>query len=276
MTTKKSLPIIYFVIFTVITGCTSYKFRKAKSFEKNGYYPQAIKYYLEFASKHKTHKFAPEAIYRAGRLYQEELKIYSEAKNIYFDLINRYPENKEFVRLAKIGIFNSPDYFPLKDGNSWIEGDSESGGKSMRVEWLCQEISTGVYKITKRYFAGKNLVTILSKFYNEENLELRESSEPNFKQYCVLLKFPFNKDYSWETERDGKKIKITIVDTEASVKTVAGEFNNCLKIRYEDLTFPGSYKYEYYAQDVGLVLTTVGSKTKKEYRNSELLSYKFK
>ncbi|MFN3966977.1 MAG: tetratricopeptide repeat protein [Endomicrobiia bacterium] len=268
---------ICYLLFTTLAGCANYKFNKAKSLEKRGYYPQAIKYYLEFANQYKNHKLSAEAMYRAGKLYQKELKIYSEAKNIYFDLINKYPENKEFVRLAKIGIFNSPDYFPLEDGNIWVEGDSESGGKNMKVEWYCQEISTGVFKITKKYFAGKNLVTTLSKFYNEENFELRESSEPNFKQYSVLLRLPFNKDNSWQTERDNRKIKITIVATDAEVKTIAGEFKNCLKICYEDLNFPGSYKYEYYAIDVGPVLTTVSSiKTKIEHRNSELLYYKLK
>ncbi|MDI6641802.1 MAG: tetratricopeptide repeat protein, partial [Elusimicrobiota bacterium] len=219
---------------------------------------------------------APEALYRAGKIYQTKLKIFSEAINLFGEVIKNYPDSSRLVSLSKNGIFNSPDYLPLYDGNKWIEGDSSSSGKNMRTVWSCQLVSTDVYKITKNIFAGGKFVTRIIRYYREQDFKFEECSRADFSNSTVLLlQYPFTPGLSWVTERDGRKLKITIVSANAEVQVVAGNFKNCLKVKYEDLNLLGSYKYEYYAPDVGLILTTVGRRN-VEHRNTELLSYRLK
>ncbi|OGS20816.1 MAG: hypothetical protein A3J83_07830 [Elusimicrobia bacterium RIFOXYA2_FULL_40_6] len=267
---------IYSSLLALLTGCgAKYTFNRAKTLEKKGFYVQAIEKYKKVSSKYPNSTLAPEALYNAGNIYQTELKIYNEGLNTYLELIKNYPDSNPWIKLAKMGVFNSPNYFPLAEGYSWNEGDSVSVGKNMNVEWYCQEISTGMYKLTKKYFAGRNLVTTVVRYLNIDNFELIESKTPDFKDKTILLKYPFNPGNSWETEQDGRKLRFTITDNQASVKVDAGVFDNCLKVQQEDLNLRGSYKYIYYAKNVGFVLMSVGT-TNAEHRNSELLSYSFK
>ena len=150
----------YYLLLTTLSGCgAKFQFNQAKKLESQGYYIQAIEKYKELAEKNPAHLLAPEALYRAGKIYQRKLKIYSKAIEMFGEVIKNYPGNIRLVNLSKNGIFNSPDYFPLYPGNKWIEGDSESSGKNMRSEWSCEVVSTDVYKITKNIFAGGKFVT---------------------------------------------------------------------------------------------------------------------
>lgn len=264
-------------IFVLINGCgPKYNFNKAKKLEQKEYYVQAIKKYIYVSEKFPESEYAPEAVYNAGRIYQKNLKIYNEAVKLYSELIYKYPSQQQWVKLAKIGIFESPDYFPLKDGYVWVEGDSDTLGKNMRVEYYCTQISSFTYSIKKRYYAGNKIVTELKRYYTKEDYELREMINMDSVSYTVLLSYPFEKMKSWITTRDNRKLKLTIVSDSVSVITKAGKFDNCIKIREESIDYPGAYKYEYYAPDIGHVLTTIGTaKSEVEHRNIELISYKF-
>ncbi|MBU2567778.1 MAG: VanZ family protein [Elusimicrobia bacterium] len=267
-----------------LTACgPNYQFNRAKALEKKGQYNEALMKYLRIAETNPDHPSAVESLYRAGKLCQIKFKLYAKSTDIFFELIKKYPEATQIVHKAKAAIFNSPDYFPLVNDNLWVEGDSETGGKNMQVEWHCSESTgasrQGVFKITKKYFAGRKPVSAVIRYYTESSIELREyaSADTTSSQYTVLLKYPFETGNTWVTERDGRKIRATIVDNRASITAKAGVFDDCLKIRYEDLAIPGTFKYEYYAPDTGLILITVkGKHSKKEYRNSELLSCKLK
>ena len=269
--------IIYSLLLTFLNGCgAGSNFNRAKKLEKNKYYVQAIEKYKTISRNYSKSKYAPESLYRAARLYQKELKVYPEGCKLYAELIYKFPEAGSWVRLAKRGIFDSPDYFPLEEDYLAVEGDSQTGGKNMRLEQYCSLVSTYTYSIVKKYYAGKKLATKIKRFYTKENYELRELSSLKSKSYTVLLSFPFDKMKSWKTTRDKNVLKMTIVDTNASVKVRAGRFTGCIKVREENPKLPGAYKYEYYAPGVGHVLTTIGSsKSKVEHRNTELISYKF-
>ncbi|OGS26673.1 MAG: hypothetical protein A2297_04125 [Elusimicrobia bacterium RIFOXYB2_FULL_48_7] len=259
-----------------ISGCgAKYAFSQAKKLEKKGFYVQAVEKYLKVSRKYPKDALAPEAMYRAGEIYRAKLKIYPEGINIYLELLKNFPDSGIWLKLAKMGVFNSPSYFPMADGSAWTEVDSASTGKNMKAQWYCQEISTGVYKLTKKYFAGDKLVTTVARYYSIDNLELVESKSQDFADKTVLLKYPFNTGTSWVTEQDGRKIKLTVIAANAGVKTAAGQFDNCIKIQQEDLNLPGSYKYVYYAKDTGFVLMATGT-SKTEHRSSELLSYSLK
>lgn len=262
----------------LLAGCgAGYHFKKAGDFQKRGAFVQAIEKYRVVSGKYPASKYAPEALYAAANLYRKELQVYPEARKLYAELIQRYPESQEWVKLAKRGILDSPDYFPLEQDYLLVEGDSQTLGRNMQLEKYCTRVSTGVYSVTKKYFAGDNMVSKVERFYEKVDYELREMSFPGSGQYAVLLSFPFELSKSWKTARDNRNLRITIVDNDAVVTVKAGKFSGCIKLREEDLFLPNAFKYEYYAPGVGCVLTTIGSAgSQTEYRNTELISYKFK
>ncbi|MEW6040853.1 MAG: hypothetical protein AB1633_04970 [Elusimicrobiota bacterium] len=267
------LPIYLSTLF-LLAGCgPNWQFKKAEKLENKKYYPQAAQIYLRTAEKYPQSQIAPESLYRAARIYQKELKIYSKAIEIYSNLLSSFGKIEQWKTLAEQGIFDSPDYFPLSCAGKKTEGDSETGGSNMRVELSLEEVSTGVCKITRKYFAGVRGVASVVRYYKKVNFQLLESTDESFSKPHIRLKFPFEPGSTWESEDGTRKMRLKIEATGLTVKVRAGEYNNCIKVRMEDAAFAGSYKYEYFAPDIGLVLTSVGSqKSAKEHRNSELIN----
>jgi hypothetical protein len=265
----------FFVLAVTIAGCgANYQFKKARALENKKYYPQAAEKYIQVADKHPSNPLAPESLYRAGRIYQKQLKIYSKSTDVFARLIRAYSGVEPWSSLAKNGIFDSPDYFPLDAGFKWTEGDSETGGSNMRVESSCVEVTTGVYKVTRNYFAGARSVTAIVRYYKKADYRLLESGDKGLASPFVRIKYPFEAGSSWETESGSRKFRLNIEGTGLTIRVRAGEFSGCLKVRQEDKGFPDSYKYEYFAPGAGLILTTVGSrKSGSEHRNTELISY---
>ena len=273
---RTQLIIIYLLTLTVFSGCgVEYKFNRAKNLEKDGRYEESIKIYKEIADRYPLNVHVPESLYCAGRIYQQKLKNYTQSQDLFSELLNRFPAADKWKELAVLGIFNSPNYFPLFDENLWVEGDSQSYGKNMRVERNCKKISGQKYLISNKYYAGEKIVTTVSRYYTKKDYKLHEFNSADDKESTILLDFPFYKGKTWTTLRDGQKTRFTIVDSSVSVKVHAGKFDNCLKIREENLSFPSAYKYKYYAPELGYILTTVASvKEPAERRHSELLSSK--
>jgi tetratricopeptide (TPR) repeat protein len=262
----------------LLGGCgAGNKFNNAEKLEKNKYYVQAAVQYKAIGEKYPDSRYVPEALYRAARIYQEELKIYPEARKLYAELIYKFPDDSAVVGRAKIGIFDSPDYFPLREGYITVEGDSETGGRNMRVEQYYSVISTNVCSVEKRYYAGSRLASSIKKIYAKVNYELRELPAPDSERYAVILSFPFDNMKSWKTSKDNRNLSMTIVDNDATVEVRSGRFTGCLKVREEDPQLPEACRYEYYAPGVGHVLTTTGSKSSRsEHANTEIISYKFR
>jgi hypothetical protein len=144
----------------------------------------------------------------------------------------------------------------------------------MRAEWNCRAVSSGTVSIQRRVFAGKAVVTDITRYYRKENLEVREYTAAAGPQFVTLLAFPFEEGKSWKSRRDGFTVMYTVAARKCSVTVKAGSFNDCLKIGEENPAIPGSIKYTYYAPGVGWVLTTIASGSGKEHQNTELLSYK--
>lgn len=250
------------------------KLDRAQGLEKKGYYVEAGQTYEEIAGKYPKDPIAPEALYRVGRIYQNRLKLYSQAGSFYKRLLDAYPAAIPWAALAKRSLLDSPDYFPLTKGSFWIEGDSETKGTNMRSEWNCAETSTGTYRITRRISAGSRFVSESKRFYRKENYEVREYASAGAPGYTVILSYPYYEGKKWKQQSDGRSATFTIVSRGAALKVKAGEFANCLKVSEENSLIPGSIKYNYYAPGVGWVLTTTASAGGREHKNTELISYR--
>ncbi|MHB9154248.1 MAG: tetratricopeptide repeat protein [Endomicrobiales bacterium] len=249
------------------------QFRRAQELEEKAYYVEAGMKYEGIARKDPQSPLAPEALYRAGRIYQDKLKLYSRAGTYYNRIIEHYPASGPWPGRAKLALLNSPDYFPLSAGSSWVEGDSETHGRNMRAQWDCTEVSSGTFSIRRRVFAGSRFVSESRRFYRKQDFEVREYQEMKNPRAVILFSYPFYEGKSWRSVRDGQALTYAVAARGVSLKVKAGEFTNCLKVSEANPLMPGSVKYNYYAPGVGWVLTTI-SAGGREHTNTELLSYK--
>ena len=267
--------ILYLCVVSACSGCgAKFQFEQAQKLENTGYYVQAGFRYHDIFLKYPTDRICPQALYRLSVIYQKKLKLYNQAAQYYKKLIEYYPTSEPWSGLAKQGLFDCPDYFPLNEGNFWIEGDSETEGRNMRAEWNCHTVSSGTYSVNKKLFAGAVRVADIKRYYRKENYELREYIGPAHGEYSIVLRYPFEEGKTWNTVRDGRKVFCRIVANNLSIKVKAGEFNSCLKVSEENPELPGSIKYNYYAPDAGWILTTISVSAGREHSNTELLSYK--
>jgi hypothetical protein len=263
------------ILLPLLTGCgQKYEFKEAKRLEKRGYYVEAGLKYERISDKFRTSPLAPEALYNAGCIYQKKLKLYSKARMFFTRIMDDYPKSEPWAGLAANALFDCPDYFPLVEGSFWMEGDSKSSGKNMRTEWVARHISGDVYNINRQIFAGSQLVVKIERYFKKENNGLLEFKSLKEQKYTKILSFPFIQGNKWESIRDGVRVRYEIVSAYMPIQVVAGKFDNCLKVSERSDSFPNSIKYNYYAPEVGWVLTTASLVGGQEFRNSELISYK--
>jgi hypothetical protein len=267
--------LILFVSLLGLGACgRDWQLDRAKVIEKRGYYVEASMKYDAYVKKHPGSPLAPEALYRTGRIYQKKIRIYSAAQRYFKNVIEKYPSSEPWAGLAKKGLLDSPDYYPLNSGNFWIEGDYASGGRNMRAEWTCQLTSSGTYRITRKISAGSQLVTKVERYFRKDNAELREYITPDSAAGTLIYSYPVEKGREWKTSRDGRELKLSVMETDLAVKVKAGEFTGCVKIGEEYPGSGGSKKINYYAPDVGWILTATSGSSGQEFRSSELISYK--
>ncbi|MGA2090468.1 MAG: hypothetical protein ABSH12_03275 [Endomicrobiales bacterium] len=266
---------LFLVAVCTFCGCgVSYHYKQAQNLERKGYFVEACLKYEDLYNKNPHHALAPVALYRLSMIYQTQLKLYSQSTQYYLELVQKYPQSVPWAERAMRGAMRSPDYFPLGAGSFWIEGDSATGGNNMRAEWNCLEVSSTTRCIKRRVFAGKMVVSTVKRYYVLASFEVRESNNPLLNPHTVIMSYPFYEGKTWKSVRDGNPTVYTIVSKTATVKTKAGEFINCLKIKEINTLIPGSQKFNYYAPGIGWVLTTTGSSGSPEHSNTELLSCK--
>ncbi|MFH1368620.1 MAG: hypothetical protein ABII64_05800 [Elusimicrobiota bacterium] len=270
----KNIIILIFISVILISGCgPGADFDHARSLEKRGYYVEAGLEYDKLVRENPDYPKSPEALYRLGKIYQKKIKLYPHAKKYFQNLIDSYPDALPWSESAKREILNCPDYFPLTNGSFWIEGDSATGGRNMRAEWNCQEISSGTFRITRKISAGAKLVTTIYRYFRKAEFEFREYTDKDAPAYTIVYSYPLEKGREWKTSRDGRMILCRILEKDIPVSVKAGNFTGCIKISEESPSLPGSRKFNYYAPDVGWILTTT-SASGQEFRNTELISYK--
>src|SRR4051812_19699076 len=75
---------------------------KAKALEKSGKVYKAWEKYQEFAAKNPQHPRAPEAIFRAGWVAQQNFNDCFMANTFYDEVLTRYPESDPWSRAAML------------------------------------------------------------------------------------------------------------------------------------------------------------------------------
>lgn len=273
---KKYLLIRILVPFTAILiiltlfllrGADLY-FWQGEKFAQKGKYEKALNRYQICAERYPKYRRAPEAWLRIAEIYDYKLGLSRKAKKIYKKIMEKYPQS-QWAELAYGKLKHGYDYFPLEKGNIWVEGDSETGGKNYRAEISCVE----PYKIVKKIYAGKRQITTVELTYQKSEKELREYDPSSGEQ--VLFCYPLEKGQSWKGKPESEEIVYTLISKNAEIETKAGKFVDCLKIRQEKKSTLGSFRFDYYAPEIGKVLITQATlRSPEEKRISELLSYK--
>lgn len=270
----KNAPFIVLCVTACFCACARMNFDDAARLEQQGRHLKAAASFEHFAKNYPSDPRAPESLYRAAAIYAEELSLCAKAVPLYEGLARAYPGARPWAQLAARGVFSCPDYFPTEPGRKWVYGDSQTGGRNMKqYSAALAESDPLKAKIETSVYAGSKLVRKITRLYSRDNWELTEKEAGRGLTVCIL-KYPFSKGRSWSSGSAGSAVRFTIEDDSAVVKTRAGSFDNCLKVRQQLEGIP-SWLFEYYAPGVGRVLTTVAGKG-FENRNTELLSYEKK
>jgi hypothetical protein len=244
--------------------------------EQRQNYSSAEQKYLTIIVKYSTSDVVPEAKYRLGLLYKDIFKDYTQAQLWFSKIVNEHKDS-QFYRLAQIGILESPDYLGIIDGNKVVLGDIESLGKNMQFVTEYKKLDFDLYTATTKLYAGERIIRQYTKFYYKDGDMIKES-DVNLKtnktdKYTIVFKLPIQKNNSWTTEKEGKTVVYTIVDTSLTVKTKKGySFENCIKVMEQNKGEKG-VRFLYYAPNKGCVKisTTNISELYKEYTTMELV-----
>ncbi len=267
----------------IFLGCgPGTKFNQAQKLEKKGKPYRAWETYQEFVARYPTHEKAPEALFRAGWLAQKYLNDCFAANTFFERVMEQYPQSDPWAKAASMQKLNCPDYFPLIPGSRWVEGDRESSGQIARTEITCNALGRSHRALPSEsgtlvfaYFAGGKQFKTNSKVYRKTEGELLEYSSEDDPRFKTILKWPLSADQKWTTRADEKSFHYEVKEAGITVKVVAGEFKNCVKIGSFAEGSGGVVTNEYYAPNVGRILKTI-STSSGETRVTELLSYDVK
>lgn len=270
------------LLFLLVLGLCSCgpgaQFKSAQKDHAKGRHYKAWKKYQALVADHPAHALAPAALFYAGLISQQNLGDCFMAKTFYDNLLGAYPQSSPWAKAALIQKNSCPDYFPLVAGTSWIEGDSETKGDTARVETICAPFSEKAgflpgenAQLTRSYFAGRSKFKVTEYRYEKKNSELWEFPNRSDPTYKIIMRWPLEPGTTWTTKFGGQMFRYEVIENDAVVSVQAGEYKNCVKIRFS-VVGTASSTYEYYAPGIGRVLTTLGS-TAGERRNTELLSF---
>jgi hypothetical protein len=253
------------------TGCGSREFRSAQKRENAGEFLSAIATYSEFARKNPKAGRTPEAFYRIGEIYRDHLRNYAKARDA-FGKSAAAGAGTDWEARARNAAENCPDYFPFTPGLKKVSGDSDSGGTHMRIEELyaVDAKTPETCRITRKIYAGAAEVGREERRYEKRSGKVFEYAVDGSSP-TLLLSPEEGPGKGWTIEQNGKPLSRTVVSDGEQVKVRAGLFSDCLKIKTETPGRAASWKCEYYAPGVGLILTAAGT-ARGENRISELIS----
>lgn len=253
-------------VVLLFAGCDTYHYLAGTVHEDGRRPVQAIKHYERFLADRPKDPRACEVRLRAAELYRSFFGRCVEARVHYEAAARDFPRQTACLERAKLGLLKCPDYFPTDPGRTWVYVDSASGGRAMRQESEAL-VSSGT--IQSGLFAGNKRILLKSERYEKADWTIwrldKEGREP-------ILRYPYNEAMAWTTKHGKSTIEYLVVASSAAVKTAAGTFSSCVKVREVDSRFKGSWKYDYYCPGVGKVKTTVGGPG-FENPNTELLRF---
>lgn len=262
-----------------LSGCgADAEFKRAKGAEAAGRSYEAWQKYQAFAARRPEHARAAEAVFRAGWLAETVLRDCDVAETFYQRVSADYPGSAPWAGLAELQAANCPDYFPLVPGASWVEGDSESGGKNARIE-TSVEAATATANVpfssavfVRDYYGGNAKFRTTRTLYRKDGATVWEHG-PDGAAPRAVLRGPLVEGARWTGDLAGRTFRYEVASTSETVTVRAGTFAGCLLITAKAEGVPGATN-EYYAPYVGRILTTFSSGGGNERRNTELLSHK--
>lgn len=255
-----------YLVTCFFTGCSvDYQFKKAEKLKENGKFRGAIKKYGAVIEKNPENPRLPEAIYNIGKIYHHNLEDNPAAKKYYKKVMNEYPET-EWAELSKDLFLKIADYFPLIKNLKWIEVDSSSSGRYMLAKNEIVSVQDNIFKMTRKLYARDKLISSFKKYFKKTKDGIYETNRKGEIIKTVLL-FPVEAGRHWT---DGR-IKYTVISRNENISVIAGNFSDCVKIK-KQLLGASSWSYEYYAPEVGKILTTQ-SAGGREKRITELKEF---
>lgn len=257
-------------LLTPFLACSSYDYHAGKFYQGIHHEISAAQFYTKFIER-APHDFrAAEINVRLGDIDSHIFHRCSEARRHYETAAREFQDQKEWAQKAQIGLLSCPDFFPIQPGYLWVYGDSSSKGKNMRLTWKSHSSgNAGENKITSILYAGKKQIKKKETLYQKKDWAIFSEEK---KRDIPLLKYPFQSGHSWITQNAASERHFLIESTSATVKTAAGVFNGCLKVKESYGRFPRSWKYTYYAPFIGWVKTTIAGPG-FESPNTELIRY---
>jgi len=145
--------------------------KKALKNEKNQRYDIAEKNYLTIIIKYPTSDYVAEAKYRLGLLYKDVKKDYLQARMWFSQVVNQHKDT-EFIKLAEVGILESPDYSGALDNNRVVLGDVDSLGRNMKIVTEFKKLDCDLYECNLKLFAGEILVKQEKRYYLKKGNEV--------------------------------------------------------------------------------------------------------
>jgi len=262
------LPAIFGLVLCLAACGANYHYEEASKLEKQGLFLKAAAYYKIFADRNPRDARAPDAIFKAAEIYSKNFCLCHKSKPLFERLLKNYPDTP-LRDAAMKGLFVCPDYFPIDKRQVWTYGDSETGGDNASQETRVLELKTGGEAVTgTTLYAGSVVVSKQTKTYRFLNNELIET-QSGFD--TIVLRYPVEKGRAWTSVSAGRKVVFTVQAAGLKVKVLAGEFENCIKVKQQMEGLP-SWLYEYYAPWTGKILTAVAGEG-YENRVMELLKY---
>jgi hypothetical protein len=248
----------------------SYEFYGGRFFHVTQRYGLAVPALERFVARRPRDPRACEAHLRLGRIYARNFGRYAEAQRHFEAAARGFPSRLSCALEAKAEIMDCPDFFPLESGRTWVYGDTASGGRNMRLEVEIRPAAGGKMAQLSSLFAGKKRISETTKEYAKKDWAVWEIAEG---REAMVLRYPFRAGSVWQGKSGKETLSYRIEGEGLEVKTLAGTFSGCIKVRESDPRFRNSWKFDYYAPGVGRVKTTVGAPG-VENPNTELTHYR--
>jgi hypothetical protein len=243
----------------------AYDFYGGRFFDDTGRYGRAVPALERYLARHPDGPTACPARLRVGRIYARRFGRYVEARR-HFEAAARSGQSA-CSTAARAEIMNCPDYFPLEPGRTWVYGDTASGGRNMRLEVMADLGPDGRVALRGALFAGAKRVSVTNRRYAKRDWAVWEEEKG---RETAILRYPLTAGNSWKTLRAGRNFSYRVDADGLEVKTLAGRFTGCIKVRETDPRMPSAWKFDYYAPGIGRVKTTVAA-AGVEHPNTELV-----
>lgn len=252
-----------------LAGCDTYHYLSGTIQEDARRPVQAVRQYEKFLASRPNDPRACEVRLRAAELYRTFFARCDEARVHYEAAARDFPKHAACLERAKTGLLRCPDYFPTDTGRTWVYVDSASGGKAMRLEWEARASSGTVGSIASALYAGDRRIQSKTEYYQKADWAVWRVDKDGRED---ILRYPYTEAMAWSAKRGKSKVDYLVVSASTTVRSAAGVFSGCLKIREKDSSFKTSWRYDYYCPGVGRVKTTIGGPG-FENPNTELLRY---